>query len=284
MPVSLNIPVEVSAGTYATNVTVQGEAVSYNYVHVPLKYQTISGDMAASAFGSLFQYKEDANQEQVLVDVSGSPTALQTLVESALTSSSLSPLATTGVVFSDNSSRNLSTTPLKYYVNASTHVAGTDVSGASLASYIKEYLYDNLSAPLGLAATTGTISITLNQSATIAQAVVNQITSSGATPAAIRQNMYEQLLQLAPDRFPAGPDSSYQPLPFEAGDAITFLATYQFPASLISTPVYQNVLRVGGGSLFVGTGNKISVQTGTTTPVLQNFPDCTVLLRIVFTA
>lgn len=283
MPVTLNIPVEVSAGTHATNVTVQGEAVTYNYVHIPLKYQTISGDMVASALGALFQYKEDSNQSQILVDVSGSTTTFQTLLESALTSGSLTPLSATGVVFSDNTSRNLSNAPLKYYVDASTHPTASDISGASLTAYIKEYLYDNLSSALGLAGTTGALSITLNQASTIAQGLLDQVCGSTFTSYAIRQNLYEQLYQLAPERFSAGSNATFQPLPFQAGDAITFLVSFQFPSSMITTPVYQNAMRVNGSSVYVGTGNKIQVQTGTTSPVLQSFPDCTVMLRIILT-
>jgi hypothetical protein len=283
MPVTLNIPVEVSAGTYATNVTVQGEAVTYNYIHVPLKYQSISGDMVATSLSSLFQYKEDSDQSQVLVDVSGSTSAFQTLVQTALTSSALSPLSTTGVVYADNTTRSLTTDPLKYYVDASTHLAGTDLSGASLAAYIKEYLYQNLSSALGLAGTTGELAITLNQSQTIAESFVSQVCGSSFTSYAIRQNLYEQLYQLAPERFSAGPNAEFQPLPFEAGDAITFLVSFQFPSSMISTPVYQNAMRVNGSSVYVGTGNKIQVQTGTSAPILQSFPDCTVMLRIILT-
>jgi hypothetical protein len=283
MPVTLNIPVEVSAGTYPTNVTVQGEAVSYNYFHIPVKYATISGDMVAADLGTMFQYKEDSNHSQILVDVSGSTSALQSLVQTALTSSGLVPVSVSGVSYADNTSRNLSTDPLKYYVSASEHVTASDISGATLEAYVKEYLYDNLSAVLGLSATTGSLSVTLDQSATIAGTVVTKLTETTVNGSAIRQNMYEQLFQLAPERFSAGEDNVFQPLPFEAGDAITFLISYQFPSSMISTPVYQNAMRVNGSSLYVGTGNKILVQTGTTTPVLQNFPDCTVLMRIVLT-
>ena len=282
MPVTVNIPVEVNAGTHATNVTVQGETVSYNYLHIPLKYNTVSGDLATSSLSALFKYKEDADSSQVLVDVSGSTTGLQTVLETALSSIFLTPYITSGVVFSDNSSRNLSTNPLKYYENATTHMTASDVSGASLVAYVREYLYDNLASTVGLAETTGALSISLDIQS-VATQLLSQLTGSGITSQAIRQNIYEQLYQLAPSRFSAGTNATFQPLPFQAGDSLVFLITFQFPSSLISTPVYQNVMRLGNSPLFIDTGHKIQVLSGTTTPVVQNFPDCTVLLRVIFT-
>jgi hypothetical protein len=79
-------------------------------------------------------------------------------------------------------------------------------------------------------------------------------------------------------------DADYKDMPFVTGDTMAFLVTFKFPASQISAPVVRNAIRTGDNSVYVDTGNKISVataadSTGTTRPNLSDFPNCTVLMR-----
>jgi hypothetical protein len=176
-----------------------------------------------------------------------------------------------------------------------------------MKAYLQEYLYDNLSAAIGLAATTGVIDITLSRSSVgaseiVAEALAAQIcdasgTEQGVAAAALRQNLYEQMFTLAPERFldsdlmrkPTANDADYKDLPFQPNDSLAFLVTFRFPASQIMAPVVQNAIRTGSSSLYVGTGSRIGVSTpadttSTTRPVLSDFPSATVMLRTKLSA
>jgi hypothetical protein len=310
-PINIQIPIEIDAGNFATTMTVQGETVTYNHVHLPLLYRTAGVDPTVANMQSTFQWKEDpANQTQVIVDISGGAigsyangtAVVKALFKAALDGNTLQNIAmTSGVVYADDSARNTSTDPVKFYVNKDLHVAGTDAA-STLKAYLQEYLYNNLSKAIGLAATTGVIDITLsrsgaNASEIIAEALANQICGSSATEqgvaaAALRQNIYEQMFTLAPERFqestlmnqnPAA-DGTYKNLPFVVDDTMAFLVTFKFPANQISAPVAQSAIRTGNTNVYVDTGNKINVvtpadTTSTTRPNLSDFPNCTVLLR-----
>jgi hypothetical protein len=194
---------------------------------------------------------------------------------------------------------------VKFYVDKDTHTAGT-TSGSTLKSYLREYLYDNLSAAIGLAATTGSIDITMSRSGVdadeiVAEALASQIcgsstTEQGVAAAALRQNIYEQMFTLAPERFqdselmrqPSANDADYKNMPFVAGDSMAFLVTFKFPASQISAPVVANAIRTGNANVYVDTGSKINVvapeQTTTATRAnLSDFPNCTVMMRTKLT-
>ncbi len=314
-PIDINIPIEIDAGNFATAVTVQGETVSYNHVNLPLQYETASGNPTVVELGSTFIWKEDAaDQTQVVVDISGGAigtyadgtAVVKALFKAALEGGDLRNIEmASGVVYADDSARNTTSDPVKYYVDKDTHTAGTS-SGSTLKAYLQEYLYDNLSKVIGLAATTGVIDITLSRggdsaSEIISQALASQICGSSATEqgvaaAALRQNIYEQIFALAPERFQdsslmrrtTANDADYKDMPFVTGDTLAFLVTFKFPASQISAPVVRNAIRTGDSSVYVDTGSKISVataadSTSTTRPNLQDFPNCTVLMRTKLT-
>ena len=135
----------------------------------------------------------------------------------------------------------------------------------------------------------------------VAEALASQIcgtdaTEQGVAALALRQNIYEQMFTLAPERFqestlmnqdPAA-NSQYKDLPFQPNDTMAFLVTFKFPANQISAPVVQNAIRTANSSVYVDTGSKISVAaptdtTSTTRPQLSDFPNCTVMLRAKLT-
>jgi hypothetical protein len=314
-PIDINIPIEIDAGNFATAVTVQGETVSYNHVNLPLQYETASGNPTVTELGSTFIWKEDdADQTQVVVDISGGAigsyangtAVVKALFKAALDGGDLRNIGmASGVVYADDSARNTTSDPVKFYVDKDTHTAGTS-SGSTLKAYLQEYLYDNLSKVIGLAATTGVIDITLSRggdsaSEIIAEALASQICGSSATEqgvaaAALRQNIYEQIFSLAPERFQdsslmrrtTANDADYKDMPLVTGDTLAFLVTFKFPASQISAPVVRNAIRTTDASVYVDTGNKISVSTAadstsTTRPNLSDFPNCTVLMRTKLT-
>jgi hypothetical protein len=325
-PVLINLPVEIDAGEFFTQMTVQGETVKYNKVHVPLEYTTVSGDVTYSQMAQAIVYKEDAaDQTKVIVDLSGGAIGTHTngkavikaLFKKALEGSTLKSLDISGVVYADNTARNTATDAVKFYVNKDTHKSGllTDLSGANLAGYLREYLYDNLSAAIGLAATTGEINITLNrQYGDISGAAASEIiadmlakklagealgteTDAETVGKALRQNIYEQMFVLAPERFketnlmrkagePAT-DDKYTSLPFQVNDTLAFLVTFKFPGKNISAPVLQHALTTTQQT-YTATGDKITVTTpssntllpGTTgNYILNDFPNCTVMMR-----
>jgi hypothetical protein len=310
-PIDINIPIEIDAGNFATAVTVQGETVSYNHVNLPLQYETASGNPTVTELGSTFIWKEDAaDQTQVVVDISGGAigsfangtAVVKALFKAALEGGDLRNIGMeSGVVYADDSARDTTEDPVKYYEDKDTHTAGTS-SGSTLKAYLQEYLYDNLSKVIGLAATTGVIDITLSRggssaSEIIAEALASQIcgssnTEQGVAAAALRQNIYEQIFSLAPERFQdsslmrrtTANDAEYKDMPLVSGDSLAFLVTFKFPASQISAPVVRNAIRTTDSSVYVDTGNKISVataadSTSTTRPNLSDFPACTVLMR-----
>jgi hypothetical protein len=96
----------------------------------------------------------------------------------------------------------------------------------------------------------------------------------------------------APERFqestlmnrdPAG-NITYQRLPFQLDDTLAFLVTFKFPAAQISAPVVSNAIRTTQNGLYVDTGSKINVVSGTDAtsslrPNLSDFPECTVMMR-----
>jgi hypothetical protein len=311
-PINIQLPIEIDAGSFATTVTVQGESVTYNHVNLPLLYETANVDPTATNLSKAFQWKEDtADQTQVVVDISGAAigsydngtAVVKALFKAALEGADLRNIGmASGVVYADDSARNTTSDPVKFYVDKDTHTAGT-TAGSTLKAYLQEYLYNNLSAIIGLAATTGLIDITLsrdnsNASEIIAQALADQICASddseyATSAAALRQNIYEQMFSLAPERFTdsslmnqgSAADAEYKDLPFVVDDTLAFLVTFRFPASQITAPVVQNAIRTGGNTnVYVDTGNKIAVaaptdSTTTTRPQLSDFPNCTVLLR-----
>ena len=310
-PILINIPIEIDAGSFATSMAVQGEAVSYNHVHLPLEYQTAPADPTYANMAATFQWKEDAaDQTQVVVDIASTAVStyangkavVKALFKAALLGGDLRNVALSqGIVYADDSARDTVTDPAKYYVSKDIHTAGT-ASGSTLKAYLQEYLYDNLSKAIGLAATTGVIDITLSRDGSaaaeiIAEALANEIcgtgnTEQGVAALALRQNIFEQMFALAPERFresdlmrrdPAA-DSQYKDLPFQLNDTMAFLVTFKFPATQISAPVVQNAIRTGESSVYVDTGSKIAVSapadaTSLTRPQLSDFPDCTVMLR-----
>jgi hypothetical protein len=325
----INIPIEIDAGEFATSMAVQGETVSYNKVHVPLQYETTSGDPTVADMRDTFQWKEGTDQTEVNVIVTTSgvasyangKAAVKALFKNALKGSDLRNVGlASGVVYADHTSaspkpRNTTTSgsPVKFYVDKDTHVLGT-TSGAALKAYLEEYLYDNLSAAIGLAATTGVISLgdfkqgESEAAEYIAEKLATQIcglvdasgnplnTEQGVAAAALRQNIYEQMFTLAPSRFAESSlvrsdtanDAAYKDLPFVVGDTMAFLVTFKFPANKISAPVVQNSIRTGESSVYVDTGSKIAVSAPASAtnpaPTLSSFPDCTVMLRAKLTA
>ena len=316
-PIDINIPIEIDAGSFATAVTVQGESVTYNHFNLPLQYDTQGGDVTLQEVAQVFQFKEDAaDQTQVVVDVyqnaigsfADGQAVVKALFKSALDANVLYNIdMPEGPVYADDSARDTSASadPVKYYVDKDIHTAGTG-SGSTLKAYLQEYLYDNLSKVIGLAATTGVIDITLSRdgstaSEIIAQALASQICGSSATEqgvaaAALRQNIYEQIFALAPERFQdsslmrrtTANDAEYKDMPLVTGDTLAFLVTFKFPSSQISAPVVRNAIRTTDSSVYVDTGNKISVataadSTSTTRPNLSDFPNCTVLMRTKLT-
>jgi hypothetical protein len=313
-PITINIPIEIDAGSFATSTTVQGETVTYNKVHLPLIHHTKTGEPTVANLRDTFLFKEGADQTQVAVDISGGAigsfangtAVVKALFKAALDGTDLRNEAmTSGAIYADGTARNTSTAPLKFYVDKDTHTTGTS-TGSTLKSYLQEYLYDNLSKIIGLAATTGTIDITMSRdgssaSEIIAQALATQLCGSGNSEqgiaaAALRQNIYEQMFTLAPERFtestlmnrdPAG-NITYQKLPFQLNDTMAFLVTFKFPASQISAPVIGNAVRTGTSNVYVSTGDKINVVAGTDStstvrPQLSDFPDATVMMRVKLT-
>jgi hypothetical protein len=130
----------------------------------------------------------------------------------------------------------------------------------------------------------------------IAEALASQMSDTDATQSvasiSIRQNIYEQMFTLAPERFmesefmreePAA-NGSFQNMPFQPGDTLAFLATFKFPASSISAFSAANVLR--SGNLIVPLGNRVSVTTpaqNVSNSNLSDFPEATVLMRVELT-
>jgi hypothetical protein len=315
-PIDINLPIEIDAGSFATALTMQGETVTFNHFNVPLNYTTAGGDPLIEDVKQVFLWKEDpSDQAQVLVDVTsdaiGSFTngqaVIKALFKNALDSGNLYniPLSS-GPVYADGSARDTSTVPVKFYQDKDTHLAGDDM-GSTLKSYLQEYLYDNLSKAIGLAATTGTIDIAMSRdsnaaSEIIAEALASELcgssnTEQGVAAAALRQNVYEQMFTLAPERFsdsslmnrPTANDSTYKLLPFIQGDTLSFLVTFKFPAAQITAPIVQNALRTGNSDVYVDTGNKIQVvsaadATSQTRSNLSDFPNCTVMLRVTMDA
>ena len=315
-PISINIPLEIDAQNFATSLTVQGENVTYNHVHLPLEYQTAPADPTVANMATTFRWREDqVNQTQVEVEANATAVGsyangkavVKALFKAALEGGDLKNVEMTqGVVYADDSARTTIADPVKFYVNKDTHTAGTAV-GSTLKAYLQEDLYDNLTKAIGLAATTGMIDITLSRSGSaaseiVAEALAEQLcgasgTEQGVAALALRQNIYEQMFTLAPERFaeseymrrdPAA-NSYFRPLPFQVGDTMAFLVTFRFPASQISTPVIQSAVRTGQANVYVDTGSKVAVATpadttSTTRPQLSDFPNCTVMLRAKLSA
>ena len=308
----INIPIEIDAGNFATALTVQGESVSYNHVHLPLEYQTAPVDPTAVNMANTFRWRED-QVDQTQVEVESNAAAIgsyangkavvKALFKASLEGADLRNVAMAqGVVYADDSARTTVSDPVKFYESKDIHTVGNAV-GSTLKAYLQEYLYDNLSKAIGLAATTGVIDITLSRSGAaaseiVAEALSEQLcgvgnTEQGVAALALRQNIYEQMFTLAPERFvesdlmrrdPAA-DSQFKNLPFQIGDTMAFLVTFRFPASQISAPVVESAIRVANNAnVYVDTGSKIQViapadSTATTRPQLSDFPNCTVMLR-----
>jgi hypothetical protein len=312
----INIPLEIDAGNFATALTVQGETVSYNHVHLPLEYETASADPTVANMAMTFRWREDqVDQTQVEVESNAAAVGsyangkavVKALFKAALEGGDLRNVEMAqGIVYADDSSRNTSTDPVRYYVNKDSHTAGT-ASGSTLKSYLQEYLYDNLTKAIGLAATTGMIDITLSRSGSaaseiVAEALAEQLcgasgSEQGVAALALRQNIYEQMFTLSPERFldselmrkPTANNADYKDMPFQPNDSLAFLVTFRFPASQITAPVVQNAIRTGSSSLYVDTGSRIGVSTpadttSTTRPALSDFPAATVMLRTKLSA
>jgi hypothetical protein len=275
-------------------------------VHIPLKYETsaAAADPSAANVGAAIKYKEDV-VDQTKVDVKvDNETTVRELFKKALDGSSLEWSGmTNGVINADGTSRAMTATSLKYYVDKATHKVHSDGSSTrDLEAYLREYLYDNLSAAIGLAATSGDIDITMERAGSAASEIVSEalatkLSLSTGTEAelvaakTLRQNIYEQMFTLAPARFAegslmragVGADAEYAPLPFIVGDSLAFLVTFKFPGSSISAPVFANKLDVANSDVAVLTGDKVSVQTQAPASniVFNDFPHCTVMMRTV---
>ena len=306
-PIEINIPIEIDAGDYAVALTAQGEVVSYSKVHIPLKYETsaAASDPSAASVGAAIRYKEDVD-DQTKVDVTVyNETTVKDLFKAALDGSSLTWSGMTdGVVDSSGSTRNMTSDPLKYYVDKATHnlhsVAGSPDT-RNLEAYLREYLYDNLKAAIGLAATSGDIDITMSRkidnddidvSEIVSDALIKKLSPPANAEAAVvvaakalRQNIYEQMFTLAPARFAAMNETNAleKPLPFIKDDSLAFLVTFKFPGSSISAPVFANKLDVADSNVAVLTGSKIDVKTQAPASniVFNDFPHCTVMMRTV---
>jgi hypothetical protein len=50
----------------------------------------------------------------------------------------------------------------------------------------------------------------------------------------MRQLLYEQYLAESPERFPPGDNGQYAPIPFLAGDTLSFFLTMRFENSVIN--------------------------------------------------
>ena len=297
-PIDINIPIEIDAGSFGTTLTVQGELVSYSKVHIPLLYESVAADPSAENMGQAIQWAEDqTDQTQVTVTVDANGRAVvKSLFKAALAANSLECIGmTSGVIYSDGTARNTVTDVCKYYESADSHLVGA----ATLKKYLQQYLYAILSAAVGLAASTGDINIALSRENVdadeiIAEALVEKLCALSGNPgveaSALRQNIYEQMFTMAPERFAEstlrnsepGADTASKNLPFVVGDSLAFLVTFKFPGSQISAPVVQNALRTTNSQVYVATGNKISViapENPAVAPVLSDFPNCTVMLR-----
>ena len=248
-------------------------------VHLSLEH--ISWNPSFTAMASTFQWTSDS--QQITVSVMGS-NAVKSLFQGALQSQALLPTSSIQtIVYADGTVRDANADPIKYYVSSGTHMIASSGggSGASLKSYLREYLYENLSSAIGLAATTGDIDIAFAQDGvaadeTISAAIAEQICL--LTAQGVRKSLYDQMLAAAPDRFSSS--GSGGPLPFQANDTLAVRIAFKFPAGLIQTPVAQSILRVKNSSLFVSTGNKIQVTRPVAVPQLNDFPDCTVQLCV----
>jgi hypothetical protein len=202
-----------------------------------------------------------------------SSAAVQAIFQTALQGqlSSISTFAT--AVYADGTARNLSTDPI------------APLGSSTLDGYLRRYLYDNLSAAIGLAATAGQVDVFLERNgipaaADISSAIAEKICSAVTESAQqIRDTIYAQMVAAAPDRF--GSASEPQSLPFQPNDSLALQIRFQFPASQMTATVSEHLLRVNQSNLFVNVGNKITItRPATAHPQFSDFPQCVVYLRV----
>ena len=232
------------------------------------------------------QWSQDLSTQQVSVTLN--PTngldAVKNLFKNALNGELYAIPGASNLVYANNIGRNATDDPIKFYADKSTHVVGLSTP-STLVSYLREYLYDNLTKSVGLAATTGDVDITFTRNGVEAsESVAEQIAQALYSSQTARYSIYEQMISTVSERFSTLQTTNQQQpqnLPFIANDSLDVRVTFHFPATHIETPVVQNSLRIGS-NLFMATGSKISVISPANPvkkPVLSDLPSCSVVIR-----
>jgi hypothetical protein len=213
------------------------------------------------------------------VGITGTIDIVKSLFQNALTTTNLYPSAVSSITYSDGTPRNIETDPIQYYISQDQHGNPGSEIGASLKAYIREYLYENLSSIIGSAATTGDIDIMFESQESLSNTIAAQV---------VQPVLFDQMYANASERFQSTIYmSSYShPLPFQVNDTLIIRIRFNFPASLIQTPVSEHVLRIKNSNLFIALGTKIQVSRPTSMqqpsiPMTTDLPSCIVELRIV---
>jgi hypothetical protein len=250
-------------------------------VNLPL--ESVVSTTTTAALQSTFQWKVDANQSTTVTATT--ITDIQSLFQSAL-QGPLSPLSTfSTTVYSDGTVRNITA--------ASDNSDPLLPTSGTLKTYLLRYLYENMTAAIGLAATTGDLDILLERngvpaadliSAEAADLICSSIQESAHE---LRKSILAQMQAAVPERFTETPaPSDFTALPFLPNDSLSLRITFQFPATMITAPVSEHILRIQRSNLYLDVGSKITVRRPATVTNIpfSSFPSCTVYLRVILPA
>lgn len=97
--------------------------------------------------------------------------------------------------------------------------------------------------------------VQIPRTADVYTGLIDALLNSFETNSDLRQYLYEQYYAESPERFPAGCDEEWQPIPFESGDKLSFYLTLDFAQTYIN-----------GSEITVGDFYK---NTGFPTPIVR---------------
>jgi hypothetical protein len=192
--VHIELPIHIQAGALATSLERLG--ITLQYTESPLQLNATI-ENAIATFQECIQYKEGVPQDTVTVSILNKTQLLQSLIH----------------IFE-------------------TTTFSTDISTKLLlADHLSAGLATELSKSLGLNAIRSDVQIPTTD---LFVGIANSLLSNMESSDMLRQYVYEQYLQQSPDRFYPGKNDVYAPIPFAAGDKLSFFLTLRFDAAIIN--------------------------------------------------
>lgn len=194
--VNIELPIHIGVDPIHSSVEVLGKKLQYS--ETPVHLNTILTPEILHTFREAIQFREGRPQDTVDVAILDKTQLKDVLVQ----------------IFAYN-------------------VFITDMSVEQpLVDHLSEALAVELSKNLGLSAVGSLVLIPASDSLFygIAESLIASIESSPQ----MRQFLYEQYLAESPERFPPGKNDQYAPIPFLAGDTLSFFLTMRFENSVIN--------------------------------------------------